>query len=219
MDLKADIRESLGSGSAKALRKKGFIIGEVYGLGKSNVHVAVQAKEFAKAYKASGETSVITLHAGSEQVPVVMHDLARDYTGAMFHIDFRRVDMNETITASVPVEFIGESQAVKNGGVLVKAMAELEVEALPAHMPRSIVFDLSSLKETGESLHVSDAVLDKAVRVHVTLKADPSTVIATVIAQREEEEAVSRTMEDVKVETAEEKAKRDAEKAAKDPAK
>ena len=219
MDLQAELRTGLGKAAAKGLRKKGLTIGEVYGHGAANVHVAVPAKDFLKVLKAAGETSVVTLHAGSETIPVLIQDVVRDsLSGFVHHADFRRVNLDEKIFANVPVEFVGHSPAVKGGGVLVKAVAEIEVEALPAHMPRTIAMDLSALAEIGQSLHVKDAVMDAATRANVILHMAPEAVVATVIAPRSDEEQMgdARTVEDVKVETEEAKAAREKEKAEKE---
>ncbi len=216
MDLQAEIRTSLGKAAAKGLRAKGMTLGEVYGHGADNVHVAISAKDFLKALKAAGETSVITLHAGTAKIPVLIQDVVRDsLSGVVSHADFRRVNMDEKAFVNVPVEFIGQSPAVKGGGVLVKAVAEIEVEALPAHMPRTIVIDLSLLTEVGQSLHVKDVVMDAATRANVILHMAPEAVVATVIAPRSDEEQMgdARTVEDVKVETEEAKAAREKEKA------
>ncbi len=219
MDLQAEIRTNLGKAAAKGLRKKGLTLGEVYGHGAANVHVAVPAKDFLKTLRAAGETSVITLHAGTETIPVLIQDVVRDsLTGVVSHADFRRVNMNEKVFANVPVEYIGISPAVKGGGVLVKAVSEIEVEALPAHMPRTIVIDLSGLMEIGQSLHVKDAVMEAATRANVILHMAEEAVVATVIAPRSDEEQMgdARTVEDVKVETEEAKAAREKEKAEKE---
>jgi large subunit ribosomal protein L25 len=216
MDLQAEIRTDLGKAAAKGLRKKGLTLGEVYGHGAANVHVSIPAKDFLKILKAAGETSVITLHAGDEKIPAMIQDVVRDsLSGVVSHADFRRVNMNEKIFANVPVEFVGQSSAVKGGGVLVKAVSEIEVEALPAHMPRTIVIDLALLTEIGQSLHVKDAVMGAGVRANVILHMAPEAVVATVIAPRSDEEQMgdARTVEDVKVETEEAKAARDKEKA------
>ena len=141
MELTAEVRTAVGRSAAKEWRKKGFVIGEVYGNGFDNVHVAVPAKEFAKAYKAAGETTVVTLNAAGAKVSVLIQDVVRDsFSGVVEHADFRQVRMDQKITAYVPVEFVGESPAVKAGAVLVKAVSDLEVEALPADI--DLHFDL-----------------------------------------------------------------------------
>jgi large subunit ribosomal protein L25 len=216
MELKAEIRTAVGRSAANAWRKKGYVIGEVYGNGFDNVHVAVNAKEFAKAYKISGETTVVTLDAAGAKVPVLIQDVVRDsFSGIVEHADFRQVRMDQKITAYVPVEFVGESPAVKNGAVLVKALSELEVEALPADMPHAITANLAALLEVGQSILVKDLAIPK----NATIQADSDTVVATATAQREEEEAApTMTMEDVKSETEEQKAARDKAKEEKESA-
>jgi signal transduction histidine kinase len=62
----------------KALRSEGLVPAEIYGRGVKNVHVAVPAKEFNKAFKEAGETTVITLHVGKDKHPVMVHDVVRD---------------------------------------------------------------------------------------------------------------------------------------------
>ena len=212
MELTVEIRTALGKAAAKGLRKKGLVLGEVYGHGTENVHVAVPAKEFAKAFKMAGKTSVMTLAAGKEKISAVVEDVVQDaLSGAFMHVDFHRVRMDEKIWANVPVEFAGVSGAVKGGGVLVKAVAEIEVEALPAHMPQKFVVDLSMLSEIGQSIHMKDISGQAA---HATIDMAPDAVIATVIAPRSDEEQAGdqRTIEDVKVETEEAKAARAKEK-------
>ena len=219
MELKAELRTVMGTAVAKVWRTKGFVVGEVYGNGAANLHVAVPAKEFAKAFKEAGETSVVTLHAGAEKIPVMMSDVVRDVlTRVVMHADFLRVNMNEKTVVAVPLEFVGQSAAVKAGGVLVKAVSEIEVEALPAHIPHVLSVDISALAEIGQSVTVSRIALGAKEREHVTLMMSPDAVVATVIAPRSDEEQAgdARTIEDVKVETEEAKAARDKEKAAKE---
>ena len=214
MELKAEVRTAVGRSAAKEWRKKGFVIGEVYGNGFDNVHVAVPAKEFAKAYKAAGETTVVTLNAAGAKVSVLIQDVVRDsFSGVVEHADFRQVRMDQKITAYVPVEFVGESPAVKAGAVLVKAVSDLEVEALPADMPHALTVDLGKLINVGDSILVKDLAIGKKA----VIQAEPDAMVATVAAPREEEVAApAMTMDDVKSETDEQKAAREKAKAEKE---
>lgn len=220
MELTAEVRTVTGRSATNKWRKKGFVIGEVYGNGFDNVHVAIPAKDFAKAYKASGETTVVTLNAAGAKVSVLIQDVVRDsFSGVVEHADFRQVRMDEKLTAYVPVEFTGESPAVTAGAILVKAISELEVEALPADMPHTLVVDLALLTEIGKSILVKDLPIDHKKAV---IKAEPDAVVATLSAPREEEVAAApaMTMDDVKSETEEQVAARAAAKAEKEePAK
>ena len=92
--------------------------------------------------------------------------------------------MDKVIRTHVPLEFVGESPAVKNdGGVLVKVVQELEVEALPQNLPHELTIDLSSLATIGSTLHVKDILLPAGVM----LIADTDETIAVVDAPRSEE--------------------------------
>ena len=101
--------------------------------------------------------------------------------------------------------------AVKEkNGILVKAMHEIEIEALPADLPHHILVDLSKISEIGGSIFVKDLDFGKGVKVLV----EPETVIATVVEQKVEEEvaAPAVSVEDIKVESEEKKEARDKEK-------
>ncbi len=209
MELKAEKRELLGS-KVQALRKEGLIPAEVYGHGKENVHLTVNAKEFAKTLKEAGESTVITLVVGKEKMPALIHAVDSDpISDAILHVDFYAVNMNEEIETAVAFEFVGEPMAVKTqGGVLVKSMHEIEVRALPANLPHGIEVDLSVLENIHDSIHVKDL----RVKAGVKLLAEPDAVIATVVEPMAEEvEETPVTVEDVKVEGEEKKKEEAAE--------
>ncbi len=209
MELKAEKREILG-GKVNALRKQGLIPAELYGHGSKNEHLTVNEKEFMKLFKEAGESTVISLVIGGKKTPVLIYDVISDsISDKVEHIDFYIVNMDEEIETAVPFEFIGESMAVKaQGGVLVKSMHEIEVSALPAHLPHAIEIDLGVLENIHDSIHVKDI----KVKGGVKLLAEPDAVIATVMEQETEEETTSSaSVADVKV-AGEEKKKEESEK-------
>lgn len=216
MELSVQKRDVLGK-KVSAMRAEGVIPAELYGHGLENLHLGVPAKEFKKALDAAGESSVVTLNVGDQKLPVLIYDVQyHPVTGEVTHVDFYQVRMDEKITASIEVEFIGDAPAVKAvNGILVKAMQEIEVEALPGDLPSGIKVDLSVLADIGNSIYVKDLKFDKGVRVLVS----PDTVVATITAPMAEEEVVVEAPVDlsaIKTEGEEKKAERDAEKAAKE---
>lgn len=211
MELIVQNREKLGKANTD-LRKKGLIPAVVYGRDFPNKHVSINPKDFLKALSEAGESTIINLVLGTEKWPVLIYDIQKNYlTSEIVHVDFYKVQMDEKIKADVVLEFIGEAPAVKEKlGILNKSFSEIEVEALPGDLPHSLEVDLSSLVDLTVSIHVKDLKLPKGVKVLV----DPETVIATVVEVKEEVVApVVVDVADVKVETDEKKAARDAEKA------
>ena len=214
MELAVETRDKFGR-ETKTIREKGLIPAELYGHGIENTHLAVDAKAFGKLYREAGENTIVTLVFGKEKRPVLIYDVQKNYlSDAVDHIDFYQVRMDEKITAKVPIEFTGESPAVKEkGGLLNTSLAEIEVEALPADLPHRFVVDLSVLAEINQSLYVKDILIPKGVRVLV----DPGTAVATITEKMKEEEVVAAPVADVtevKVETEEKKEARDQAKAA-----
>ena len=104
------------------------------------------------------------------------------------HVDFQAVSATETLTASVPVEPVGEANGVKNfGGLLAQNLHEIELECLPKDLPESIQVDVSALN-IGESIHIRDLVLPAGVKS--TLDGD-LTVFAVAEPTVAEEPAVT----------------------------
>ncbi len=199
MELIAQKREILGK-KTKNLRKEGFIPAELYGHGIENLHLAVKAAEFKRAFNEAGKNIIVSLMVDGVLHSVLIHDYQNDYlTGEFLNIDFYEVRMDEKISASVPIEFTEEAPAVKEkGAILVKVMNEVEVEALPQNLPSKLVVDLSVLTEIGRSLFVKDIKTKGDFEILV----DSETVIATASEMMPEEEIKPVvTVEEVVVET------------------
>jgi large subunit ribosomal protein L25 len=208
MELKAQKREVLGK-KVGALRREGLIPAELYGHGVENVHLAVAAKDFGKVYAEAGENTVVNLSFNGAPRMVMIHGVQTDpVKSQVISVDFHEVKMDEAITAAVPLEFVGESPAVKDlGGVLVKAMDEIEVEAFPQDIPSEIIIDLSKLANLGDSVYVKDL----PTGAKYEYKVDPTTVVVTVSEPAEEEvSAAEITPESVIVEGEEKRAQREA---------
>lgn len=184
--LKAEKRLLTGS-KVKKLRRQGVIPANVFGHTIKSQAIQVSEVEFLRVYKEAGETSLIWLKVEGEEKerPTLVKALTNNpVTGKKYHVDFHQVNLKEKVTANVPVEIIGESQIVKDGlAVLDINLHEIEVEALPTDIPENITFDISSLKEIGDSLKLSDVKLP----AEVTVLTDPEIVVVALGAPQKEE--------------------------------
>jgi len=213
MELKATKRDILG-GKTRNLRKQGLVPAELYGREAENLHLSVSEKDFRRVFAEAGESTIIDLEVDGEMYPVLVNDFQKDPISRNFiSVDFYRVRMDEKISAPVDIEIVGEAPAVKEkGGMLVRAMEEAEVEALPANLPHKLIVDVSGLTEIGQSVFVKDIQTKGNFRILVS----PETVIATVSEIPEEEEAASVSVESVVVEGEEKRAEKKSEEALKE---
>ncbi len=178
---------SISKKERASLRSNDMIPAVVYGHGMANENVAVPRPLFEKAYQEAGESTIMTLGiTGKQPVQVLIQDVDRHPTsGAILHVDFYQVRMDEAITNDVPLVYVGESAAVKAlGGILVKNHSTLKVKCLPADLPHEISVDLSALVDFESRITVADIAIPP--RVEVLVK--PEDIVAVVEPPRSEEE-------------------------------
>lgn len=169
------------------LRKEGLIPAIVYGHDITPISVSVEYNPFIKVYRKAGESSLVDLVIeGHDSIKALIQDIAIDpMTDRLIHADFRQVSMKEKLKAKIPIVYSGESRAMKElGGILVKSLAEIEVECLPQYLVHEIVVDLSPIKEFGEAIRVGSIPVPEGM----VFLAGPNEVIATVTPPRSEEE-------------------------------
>ncbi len=179
--------------SSKAIRNSDQIPGVVYGPKQANLSVTVERGAFEKLFKAAGESTIIVLKGLEKPVEVLIHDVDFSPTkGGIQHIDFYAVEQGKEMTAHVAIEFIGETEVEKIGGMVSKIMHEVQVTCMPKDLPAHFTVDISVLTELDQKIHVSDLVVPKGV----VIGNGPEEVIAVVGHSRVEvEEEVTEAVE------------------------
>lgn len=190
---KRDLKESL-----LTLRNSGFIPAVFYGPKEASTPISVDAKAFTKAFHEAGESTVITLKGEFGEHDAMIHDVDTDpVSGSVRHADFYVVEKGKKIHVHVPVEFDGVAPAVKDfGGVLVKVMHEIEVEALPKDLPHAVHADISTLVNFESHVVASEIKLPSGV----TLVTKSDEIIALVSAPKEEVEQAPVDISSIEVE-------------------
>ncbi len=183
--LKVDVREAHGKGSARRSRAAGMVPGVVYGRGMEPIAIEVNRREFVTALQTdAGLNVLLDLQVNGDNVLTLARDLQRDpVRGTLLHADFVKVDLTQEVEVDVPINVVGESPGVKEGGVLEHPLFTLHVRCLPNKVPESIDADISALN-IGDSLRV----VDLAENPDFTILNDPELPVATVAAPISEEE-------------------------------
>ena len=185
-ELSANTRTLFGR-KTKQLRAKGIIPANIFGKKIKSLAVELESTKLLDTMRFAGETGLINLNIKGDDKPhaVLVSGYAQDpVTGKMLHVDFHEVDLKQKTTASVPLEAVGESEAVKSGMVLVMFKNEVEVEALPTDLPSSIEVDISGLLEVGDSIHAKDLKFDRS---KVSIELSDEEPIATIQEPAKEE--------------------------------
>ena len=176
--LSLNARDPEGSRTARRLRRSGEVPGVIYGGDDEPSHFSVDARILRNTLAHSGAILDVSI-GGAKAAPVLVKDLQRHpVRGDIVHVDFLRVNMNETIQTTVVLELIGADDApgVSEGGVLSQETREVTIEALPGDIPDSITHDVSGM-QINETLTLSAVT----VPAGITLLDDlDETVIATI---------------------------------------
>lgn len=198
----------------KNVRRQKFIPGVLYGWGIVSKPVKVAYGDFERVFKEAGESSLVTLNVaadgtdatskrGGEDTVVLIYEPTRDPVSSQFlHVDFYKVRLDQKIKINLPLEYVGESSAVRDlGGVLVKNLHEIEVEGYPHKLPKELIVDISKLATLDDDFFVKDLVRPEGIEI----LAEPEAVVATVVPPRSEaelaalEEAPEEKVEEVEV--------------------
>lgn len=188
LNLDAKKREIVGKKVA-TIREDGLIPAILYGHGIDNINLALDYNSFEKLYAEAGESTLVDLKVdGNKLHKVLVADIQKDpVKNRIIHVDFQQVKMDEKITATVELEFIGESKAVKElSGTLIRNFDELEIKCLPGDLISKIEVSISGLNEFGDSIAIKDLNLPQTVEV----VHDQEEIVATVVAPKEEEEVI-----------------------------
>jgi large subunit ribosomal protein L25 len=171
-------RASLEAGSMPAV---------VYGPKQESVAITLSKGAFERVLAEAGESSVIELSGiTADPLQVLIHEVDHDpVTSLPRHADFYAIEKGAKVEVAVPLEFVGESPAVKAGANLVKVLHELEIEAAPADLPHTISVDISVLANVGDQIHVKDIMLPKGVALN---GVDEEEVVALIQEVKEEVE-------------------------------
>lgn len=168
-----------------AVDRKAQVLGIVYGPKQEPVPVAVDRSAFERLYKDAGESTIIVLEGLGEPLEVLIHDVDFEpVKSAIRHVDFYAIERGKEITVTVPLEFVGESPAEKDGAVINKVLHEIEVTCRPSKLPQHIEVDLGALATVDDQIKVSDLVLPD----DVTVENNPDDVVALAAAFEEEPE-------------------------------
>jgi large subunit ribosomal protein L25 len=174
--LKVEKRTVLGK-MVKKLRREGILPCNIYGKGIKSEAVQVPQTEFDAVFKEAGETGLVDVALGEKSIPVLIHNMQKDFRGNVLHADFFQVNLKEKVKTMVPLEVVGEPKAVLDKiGLLMNILSEVEIEALPEELPENIQVDVAHLANVDDQITVADL----KVPAGVTILTEPEQVVSKI---------------------------------------
>lgn len=198
LELKIEKRKNIGK--TQELRESGVLPAVFYGKKEKATPISLLASDFEKVYKVAGESTVIVLNGIGEPKEVLIQ--AVDFhpvTNLPRHIDFYVLEEGAKVHIKIPLEFIGESPAVKGlGGNLIKVLHDIEIKVAPKDLPKSLVVDISGLVDFTNKIFAKDIKLPKSAEL--ITKEDEVVALVSEAVEEKEEEAVAPDLASIEVE-------------------
>lgn len=171
--LKGELRTEVGSKSSAKLRKHGKIPAIMYGHGKDPVSFALNFHDFSEGLHHGHRLVDVKMEGKSETA--LVKDLQYDHLGKyVIHADFIRVNLAETVTVAVALEFKGTAKGTQEGGMIDTHADQVEIECKVSDIPESIEVSIKDIG-VGDSIHASDIEIPAGMK----LISDPEMLIVT----------------------------------------
>lgn len=186
IEMSAKMRERVGKGTARAIRREDRVPAVIYGDKQPPLPISMDHNELWMQIRTGQFLSTIyTLNVDGEKTRVIPRDLQMDRVRDFpIHVDFLRLGKNARIAVEVPVHFINEEEApgLKRGGALNIVRHAVELRCLAESIPEYLEADLTGY-DIGDSLHVSAIKLPENVELTIT---DRDFTIATIAGRMAE---------------------------------
>ena len=200
--LNADLRERTGSNKARVIRKiDGMVPAIVYGDEKETINIKLRLHELTKASENElFYTQVLLIKTGDDEEKVVLKELQKDPAkGKFLHADFQRVSRKTKLKVVIPVNFVNEEECAgvrEDGGVVAKAIREIEIMCLAGNIPESIDVDIENL-HLGDSIRLTEITLPEGSEVP-GLSDETDQMVVSVNAPKavEEDPIIEEELED-----------------------
>ncbi|MGB3834315.1 MAG: 50S ribosomal protein L25/general stress protein Ctc [Mesorhizobium sp.] len=191
-ELKAEAREQVGKGSARAVRRNGKVPAVIYGDKQPPLAIALSYKDiYYKIHGGGFLTTVATIDVDGKKIQVLPKDFQLDPVKDFpIHVDFLRISKDTEVNVNIPVRFINEekSPGIKRGGTLNVVRHEVEFHCPANAIPDFITVDLEGA-DIGDSIHISAVKLPAGVKPVISDRDFTIATIAGTAAAKSEEEA------------------------------
>lgn len=154
--LEANVRETITKSSRKKVRNSGRVPGVYYSRHDESIAFDVEEKAIKPLVFTSKNNLISLKLKGKDDLECLIKNVQFDpLTDKVIHFDLLGLTKGEKIQIDVPINFVGSSIGIKEGGILQVGLHKLDIECLPKDVPESIEINIENLN-IGDSLHVRD---------------------------------------------------------------
>ncbi|WP_341760176.1 50S ribosomal protein L25/general stress protein Ctc [Candidatus Endowatersipora endosymbiont of Watersipora subatra] len=178
--LVAQLRKSIGKGSARDLRRNSMIPAIIYGGESPPLPIALSYKEISmRIRKGSFLTTILNIKVNEVKYDVLPKNFQLDKVyDFIIHLDLLRVSKKSIVTVDIPISFENDQicLGIKRGGILNIIRHTIEVQCHANAIPELFRVDLTPF-DLGDSVKVSAIKFPTHI---VSTIVDKDDTIATI---------------------------------------
>jgi large subunit ribosomal protein L25 len=179
LQLAVEPRDSQGRHHNRRLRLSGKIPAILYGHGLENVPLSVAAETVTAAIRHGSRLVSLT---GAVNESAFIRELQWDTWGThIVHVDFTRISEHEIVEVRVAVELRGEAPGVREGGVVVQHVHEVEIACPASVIPEKLAVNVNHLK-LGDSILLNSLELPEGAKIQA---ADMEAIVVECVVPME----------------------------------
>jgi len=191
--LNVEKREQTGSLRMKRLRQSGKIPAVLYGHGEGTSSLTVLEKELSKAID---HGSHIVELKGAANESALIKEVQWDAFGIkVLHVDLTRVDANEAVEVTLPIELKGDATGTHHGGVINFHQHEIAILCPASKIPEKIELRISDL-DVDQMISAADVTLPEGATL-AEAGTTPIVSCALPVEEAEPEETAAVEPEEI----------------------
>ncbi|MDY4421305.1 MAG: 50S ribosomal protein L25 [Clostridium perfringens] len=175
-NLQVNQREKKTRHSSRQCRRKGLVPGVIYGKGINNFLFEIGELELNHVLSVTGEHGLLSINSQEGSLNTLIKEVQRDpVTRRVLHIDLEKVEGNEEIETSVPINYVGEEYINKLDAVLQKNLDSIKVKCSPSNIPKGVNLNVGRAKP-GDQFKIADVEFGN----EITVVDDLNSIVASV---------------------------------------
>jgi large subunit ribosomal protein L25 len=178
------VRDQVGTGSSRRVRKEGLIPAVLYGHGEANLSLSVPKDQVLAVVRHGGRLVDLS---GDVNDSALIRQVQWDAFGIeIIHIDLSRVSAGETVDIVLPIEMKGTAPGLREGGVVELVRHDVHIKCPVVSLPEKLVVNVSNL-HLDQSIALKDLVLPEGA----SLLNDADDIVVHCVPVKKDEDAAA----------------------------
>jgi large subunit ribosomal protein L25 len=184
--IEGQLRTEHGKSATRQLRSQELVPGVIYG-GAQEINFSAPAKAFkGLVYTPNFQLAEVTVDGNTYRC--ILKDLQFDkVSDELIHVDLLELVEDKKVIATIPLNYTGAAQGVKEGGRLILKMKSLKVKTFPRYLKEQIEVKVDDL-QIGGNIRVEDVQVE-----NYEILNSPRIPIASVVTTRQLRQEESTT--------------------------